>query len=451
MSSQKIIITEIQNPKFFSNVKPVVTVQKHIKNAKQSNQTVNIPQKTGRAQSEGTIRDYLIEHQYEKTDPEIENDPDPFRTKPRPRAKFSFHPEFNAHFAIRDRVKVKRRSDDDMTDIQWFGGKLPINRSEREVFFPHSNQELEVGIISTEAIIKKRSASGAPMSQRVNIVYEDPQIAAMTLHEARVREEEEKLAKVQEFRDKVKERVIKLQKEEKDRQKASLRKSPTAQEKMKLFSEKIYKGNLKRYEKELQKRQDEQDKAKKYKELIEQQQENARKQQLLQMEQEVYASKLPDPHTHQFPSRPDLGRASRGSIGTVSKRSVLHSARGDSHTEGDQTARSIPLSARSGDIDDNNEIPKLPLKSDDEERYEKYVSERDQAILEEDRYIEALRLQLISKVKQKNITLPALCGCGLDPFDNHPLKCCNNCEFYRNPAAYVRQLESLLFSFGVTL
>ncbi|XP_069752384.1 trichohyalin [Narcine bancroftii] len=62
------------------------------------------------------------------------------------------------------------------------------------------------------------------------------------------------------------------------------------------------------------------------------------------------------------------------------------------------------------------------------------------------RYIEALRAEMLEKIKLQNTDLPPLCCCGSDFWDSHPDKCANNCVFYKNPKVYARALQSVLSS-----
>ncbi|XP_067909932.1 coiled-coil domain-containing protein 15-like isoform X2 [Heterodontus francisci] len=65
---------------------------------------------------------------------------------------------------------------------------------------------------------------------------------------------------------------------------------------------------------------------------------------------------------------------------------------------------------------------------------------------ESTRYIEALRAQMMEKIKLQNTDLPPLCCCGTNFWDSHPDKCANNCVFYKNPKVYARALQSVLSS-----
>ena len=62
---------------------------------------------------------------------------------------------------------------------------------------------------------------------------------------------------------------------------------------------------------------------------------------------------------------------------------------------------------------------------------------------ETERYLEALRHQLMQEVALRKRPLPPLCACGLDPLENHVKFCARNCIFYKNPAAYRRALAGL--------
>ncbi|XP_062894865.1 coiled-coil domain-containing protein 15 isoform X3 [Mobula hypostoma] len=63
------------------------------------------------------------------------------------------------------------------------------------------------------------------------------------------------------------------------------------------------------------------------------------------------------------------------------------------------------------------------------------------------KYIEALRAQMMEKIKLWNTDLPPLCCCGSDFWDSHPDKCANNCVFYKNPKGYSKALQSVLSSY----
>jgi hypothetical protein len=66
-----------------------------------------------------------------------------------------------------------------------------------------------------------------------------------------------------------------------------------------------------------------------------------------------------------------------------------------------------------------------------------------QAVVEQERYFEALREKLRGEASMRSRPLPPMCSCGLDPLENHTENCARNCVFYKNPAAYGRALSGL--------
>lgn len=82
------------------------------------------------------------------------------------------------------------------------------------------------------------------------------------------------------------------------------------------------------------------------------------------------------------------------------------------------------------------------FKEEEKQRAAKSQQNRESA-----RYIEALRAQMMEKIKLQNNDLPPLCCCGSDFWDSHPDKCANNCVFYKNPKVYARALQSVLCSY----
>ncbi|XP_051896014.1 coiled-coil domain-containing protein 15 [Pristis pectinata] len=83
----------------------------------------------------------------------------------------------------------------------------------------------------------------------------------------------------------------------------------------------------------------------------------------------------------------------------------------------------------------------------EEEKQKRADKDKRQRNRESTRYIEALRAQMMEKIKLQNTDLPPLCCCGSDFWDSHPDKCANNCVFYKNPKVYVRALQSVLSSY----
>lgn len=63
---------------------------------------------------------------------------------------------------------------------------------------------------------------------------------------------------------------------------------------------------------------------------------------------------------------------------------------------------------------------------------------------ETERYLEALRHQLMQEVALRKRPLPPLCACGLDPLENHVKFCARNCIFHGNAAMYSRALSGLI-------
>ncbi|XP_067827164.1 coiled-coil domain-containing protein 15 isoform X2 [Heptranchias perlo] len=82
----------------------------------------------------------------------------------------------------------------------------------------------------------------------------------------------------------------------------------------------------------------------------------------------------------------------------------------------------------------------------EEERQKRADEDKAQRNREITRYIEALRAQMMEKIKLQNTDLPPLCCCGSNFWDSHPDTCANNCVFYKNPKAYARALQSVLSS-----
>lgn len=107
----------------------------------------------------------------------------------------------------------------------------------------------------------------------------------------------------------------------------------------------------------------------------------------------------------------------------------------DKKTESPQISVVPPTS--SNDVVEESASKQSPIKTPQQLKAEKK------------RYMLALRNKLMEKVKEKNITIPALCNCGVSPFEDHATLCCNNCVFYDNPKAYVEALTSLLYSLQI--
>ncbi|XP_048418033.2 coiled-coil domain-containing protein 15 isoform X2 [Stegostoma tigrinum] len=83
---------------------------------------------------------------------------------------------------------------------------------------------------------------------------------------------------------------------------------------------------------------------------------------------------------------------------------------------------------------------------EEEEKRKRTDQVKAQRNRESTRFIEALRAQMMEKIKLQNTDLPPLCCCGTDFWDSHPDKCANNCVFYKNPKAYAKALQSVLSS-----
>ncbi|XP_072885817.1 coiled-coil domain-containing protein 15 isoform X2 [Hemitrygon akajei] len=83
----------------------------------------------------------------------------------------------------------------------------------------------------------------------------------------------------------------------------------------------------------------------------------------------------------------------------------------------------------------------------EEETQKRADKDKSQRNRESTRYIEALRAQMMEKIKLWNTDLPPLCCCGSDFWDSHPDKCANNCVFYKNPKGYAKALQSVLSSY----
>ncbi|XP_072342852.1 uncharacterized protein ccdc15 isoform X1 [Scyliorhinus torazame] len=82
----------------------------------------------------------------------------------------------------------------------------------------------------------------------------------------------------------------------------------------------------------------------------------------------------------------------------------------------------------------------------EEEKQKRAENVKAQRNRESTRYVEALRAQMMEKIKLQNTDLPPLCCCGTDFWDSHPDKCANNCVFYKNSKVYVKALQSVLSS-----
>ncbi|XP_038634575.1 coiled-coil domain-containing protein 15 isoform X2 [Scyliorhinus canicula] len=82
----------------------------------------------------------------------------------------------------------------------------------------------------------------------------------------------------------------------------------------------------------------------------------------------------------------------------------------------------------------------------EEEKQKRAENVKAQRNRESTRYVEALRAQMMEKIKLQNTDLPPLCCCGTNFWDSHPDKCANNCVFYKNPKVYVKALQSVLSS-----
>ncbi|XP_072449177.1 coiled-coil domain-containing protein 15 [Chiloscyllium punctatum] len=105
--------------------------------------------------------------------------------------------------------------------------------------------------------------------------------------------------------------------------------------------------------------------------------------------------------------------------------------------------RMLKLTQQSELMGESEKIAQLK----EEEKQKKIEQVKAQRNRESTRYIEALRAQMMEKIKLQNTDLPPLCCCGIDFWDSHPDKCANNCVFYKNPKVYVKALQSVLSSF----
>ncbi|XP_060702935.1 coiled-coil domain-containing protein 15 isoform X4 [Hemiscyllium ocellatum] len=105
--------------------------------------------------------------------------------------------------------------------------------------------------------------------------------------------------------------------------------------------------------------------------------------------------------------------------------------------------RMLKLTQQSELMGESEKIAQLK----EEEKQKKTEQVKAQRNRESTRYIEALRAQMMEKIKLQNTDLPPLCCCGTDFWDSHPDKCANNCVFYKNPKVYVKALQSVLSSF----
>ena len=74
-------------------------------------------------------------------------------------------------------------------------------------------------------------------------------------------------------------------------------------------------------------------------------------------------------------------------------------------------------------------------------KHRKFQKER-----EMERYIGALKVNLMEKLQTRNIVLPPLCSCGPTIWDANPDTCANNCVFYKNPRAYAKALSTVIAS-----
>lgn len=63
-----------------------------------------------------------------------------------------------------------------------------------------------------------------------------------------------------------------------------------------------------------------------------------------------------------------------------------------------------------------------------------------------ERYIGALKVNLMEKLQTRNTVLPPLCSCGPTIWDANPDTCANNCVFYKNPRAYAKALSTVIAS-----
>ena len=66
-----------------------------------------------------------------------------------------------------------------------------------------------------------------------------------------------------------------------------------------------------------------------------------------------------------------------------------------------------------------------------------------QAVVESERFFDAMREALREEAAKTKRALPPLCACGLDPLENHTEQCSRNCVYYNNPQAYGRALSGL--------
>ncbi|XP_078055298.1 coiled-coil domain-containing protein 15 isoform X2 [Mustelus asterias] len=104
--------------------------------------------------------------------------------------------------------------------------------------------------------------------------------------------------------------------------------------------------------------------------------------------------------------------------------------------------RMLKLTHQKARVAESGRIAQLK-EEEKQKRAEKVKAQRNR---ESTRYIEALRAQMMERIKLQNTDLPPLCCCGTDFWDSHPDKCANNCVFYKNPKAYVKALQSVLSS-----
>lgn len=89
------------------------------------------------------------------------------------------------------------------------------------------------------------------------------------------------------------------------------------------------------------------------------------------------------------------------------------------------------------------------LRAQEQKKREMNLAKKHKKLQKEremERYIEALKANLMEKLQSRNIVLPPLCSCGPTIWDANPDTCANNCVFYKNPKSYAKALSTVIAS-----
>mmetsp|Transcript_9468 Transcript_9468/g.14003 ORF Transcript_9468/g.14003 Transcript_9468/m.14003 type:complete len:402 (+) Transcript_9468:14-1219(+) len=358
----------------------------------------------------GTLTDYLITSETppvhvlarrseDKNTKNITRSSQPFvhsREKPR----YAFHPEYNVHEQYKHKVEVIRH-----------------NVHDKE----NSNMAVDY--------MQEFDENGQPL-----VDLNDDTIKAQ---ENREIEEALKKAKVVEYRKRVQARVRERQDASRLSKLNKKKKINERKEKLKAFSKKVDKLNAKRF----------QDKS--ARELYTKEQLEREKRNIMLKKQEKLRHEQAEREAALLRERiPDVNQkmCNRQNAPVPSMNCPQPTPQVFENGNEHNPSRYQVLVGDIGKNDDQSSVISFGSTTSG-----KTTSRAGELAKEQRRYIEALRLQFLDKVREQNLEIPPLCSCGLDPFDDHPKLCCNNCQFYKNPKRYTEMIGSLLYSYGIVV